>query len=66
VSTNLTWIKSSYSGSQGGNCVEIAALPGGGRAVRDSKNPQRPALLFTVPEWEAFVASLRGSETSEC
>ena len=37
--SDLKWIKSSYSGGQSTNCVEIAALPNGGRAVRDSKNP---------------------------
>jgi len=43
-----TWRKSSYSSDQGGNCVEVADLNGGGRAVRDSKNPTGPALTFTA------------------
>jgi Domain of unknown function (DUF397) len=59
VSSNLTWVKSSYSGGQGGNCVEVAVLPGGGRAVRDSKNPHQPALTFTPAEWRAFTAGIR-------
>lgn len=29
-------------------------LPGGGVAIRDSKNPTRPALCYTAEEWEAF------------
>lgn len=60
MTSNLTWVKSSYSGGQGGNCVEVATLPGGGRAVRDSKDPQRPALRFTAAEWGAFTASVCG------
>jgi hypothetical protein len=39
---NLTWRKSSYSGSNGGDCVEIAVLSDDGRAVRDSKDPGGP------------------------
>ncbi len=49
------WQKSSYSGDQG-NCVEVAALPDGGRAVRDSKDPDGPVLRFTHEEWRAFLA----------
>ena len=37
--TSATWRKSSYSGGNGGNCVEVAVLAGGRRAVRDSKDP---------------------------
>jgi hypothetical protein len=63
VTSNLTWIKSSYSGGQGGNCVEVAVLPGGGRAVRDSKAPHGPALSFTPAEWAAFTATVRDGES---
>jgi hypothetical protein len=41
-----TWRKSTYSNGSGGNCVEVADLPDG-RAVRDSKHPQGPILVFT-------------------
>ncbi|RAY11838.1 DUF397 domain-containing protein [Actinomadura craniellae] len=53
------WRKSSRSGS-GDQCVEVAALPSGPRAVRDSKDPHGAVLLFTGAEWRAFVGSLRG------
>ncbi|MEV0345316.1 DUF397 domain-containing protein [Nonomuraea sp. NPDC050680] len=43
-----TWRKSSRSGSNGGNCLEIAELPGGHRGVRDSKNP--PAWRRSSPQ----------------
>jgi hypothetical protein len=53
------WHKSSYS-SQDGNCVEVATNLGGIVAVRDSKDPQGPALIFRADEWEAFTAGVRG------
>jgi len=49
------WFKSTFSGDSGGNCVEVAVLAGG-VAVRDSKDPAGPALIFTVAEWLAFLA----------
>ena len=42
------WRKSSWSGPTGGNCVESAALPGGTVAVRNSRHPGGPALIFTA------------------
>ena len=57
-----TWRKSSYSGGNGGNCVEVAALPSGAMAVRDSKDPGGPVLRFTAAEWSAFVAGARDGE----
>lgn len=50
------WFKSSYSDNQGGNCVEGARLADGVMAVRDSKDPHGPALLFTADAWRAFVS----------
>lgn len=57
----LEWVKSSYSGNNG-DCVEVAVLPGGGRALRDSKHPGGPALTFTADEFSAFV---RGTANGE-
>lgn len=51
---DLTWHKSSYSSSNG-QCVEVAAV-GADIAVRDSKNPDGPVLVFGAEEWRAFVA----------
>jgi Domain of unknown function (DUF397) len=59
MSENLIWAKSSYSGSEGGQCVEIAALSNGGRAVRDSKDPDGPVLRFTADEWRTFVRGVK-------
>ena len=50
----LTWRKSSYSGSEGGQCVEVAASSGTVH-VRDSKDKTGPVLSFTADEWAAFV-----------
>jgi hypothetical protein len=54
------WRKSSYS-ANGGNCVEVASLPGV-VAVRDSKNPDGPRLAVTGNAWSAFVAGIRHGE----
>ena len=56
---NVTWRKSSYSGSNGGDCVEVAVLPGRNLAVRDSKDPDGPRLTFTPAEWRTFTAALK-------
>jgi hypothetical protein len=58
----LAWRKSSYSTGNGGNCVEVAVLPDGGRAVRHSKHPDGTVLWFTPAEWTAFLAGARHGE----
>ncbi|MGA9312660.1 MAG: DUF397 domain-containing protein [Pseudonocardiaceae bacterium] len=55
------WRKSSYSGTAG-NCVEVADLGRGVRAVRDSKDPTASALIFTAGEWIAFTTGIRAGE----
>lgn len=57
------WRKSTYSGSNGGNCVEVARNMPGTVAVRDSKDPGGPALVFTPREWQAFTAAVRAGRT---
>lgn len=56
---NVTWRKSSYTGSNGGNCVEVAELPDDRLAVRDSKDPDGPKLTFTRDEWRTFTAAVK-------
>ncbi|WP_344046899.1 DUF397 domain-containing protein [Streptomyces thermoalcalitolerans] len=58
-SAHLTWFKSSYSGNEGGACLEVAAAPGAVH-VRDSKDPARGRLSFRRREWDAFVRFASG------
>jgi hypothetical protein len=53
-----TWRKSSYSDGSGADCVEVADNLPGTVPVRDSKNPQGPALVFPTRAWALFVNSL--------
>ena len=53
------WRKSSLSGDNG--CVEVAFVKDG-VAVRDSKEPAGPVLMFTDAEWEAFIRGVHGGE----
>lgn len=58
--TAATWQKSSRSTTKG-SCVEVADLDAH-CAVRDSKNPTGPALMFTAAEWSAFTAGVCAGE----
>src|SRR5947209_79221 len=53
------WCKSSHSGTHGGNCVEVARTLPAAVAVRDSKDPDGPKLIFTPADWAAFTQALR-------
>ncbi|UKY50734.1 DUF397 domain-containing protein [Streptomyces inhibens] len=58
---SLTWFKSSYSGGEGNECVEVANLHNQGRiAVRDSKDLQGPVLAFPAGTFAAFIDEVRG------
>jgi hypothetical protein len=57
----VQWRKSQASNSSG-NCVEVAALPGGDIAVRNSRHPSGPALVYTRAEVAAFLAGVRNGE----
>ena len=51
------WRKSSYSGSNGGECVEVAAA--GAVLVRDTTDRTGPVLTFTADAWRAFTATIK-------
>lgn len=53
------WVKSSHSGPTGGNCVEAAAAGGRRVAVRDSRQPSGPVLVFPAGEWAAFLSGAK-------
>ncbi|RSN16135.1 DUF397 domain-containing protein [Nonomuraea sp. WAC 01424] len=59
--TQVAWRKSRYSNSQG-NCVELAKLPDGGIAVRNSRFPDGPALIYTRDEIRALVLGAKDGE----
>ena len=60
--STLSWRKSSYSGSSGGQCVEVAAS---GRVfVRDSKNPDRGHLGFSAQTWREFAARIKSDSAA--
>ncbi|WP_344567849.1 DUF397 domain-containing protein [Streptomyces axinellae] len=53
------WRKSSYSGGNNGECLEVSDGHAIGVPVRDSKDPHGPALVFGVAAWASFVNALR-------
>jgi hypothetical protein len=71
--TKVSWRKASYSGNDGGGCVEVSAthdtvsVPHKADEhllylVRDSKDPGGPRLAFTTSEWDAFIAGVKDGE----
>lgn len=59
--TFASWRKSSFS-NPSGNCVEVADLPGDAVAVRNSRHPSGPALVYTRAEIAAFIAGAKNGE----
>jgi hypothetical protein len=57
--TRADWRKSSYSSANGGQCVEVARNLPGAVAVRDSKDPDGPKLMFSPAVWRAFTAAVQ-------
>ena len=58
---SVEWRKSRFS-NPSGNCVEVAALPDGSVAMRNSRDAAGPALVYTRAEIAAFVAGVRNGE----
>ncbi|GAB2520792.1 DUF397 domain-containing protein [Nocardiopsis aegyptia] len=58
--TELSWHKSSYSGGNGGDCVEVAE--GATTAVRDTQNRDLGHLMFPGSEWTALLGTVRAAE----
>jgi len=59
AATLTGWRKSSYSGNEGGSCVEVIDNHPDGIPVRDSKDPHGPALLFPTTAWATFIADIK-------
>ena len=56
----LNWFKSSYSGGEGGECLEVAVTPDTIH-LRDSKHPTGPHLTLSPTAWSAFVSPYCGN-----
>ncbi|MFJ4281908.1 DUF397 domain-containing protein [Streptomyces massasporeus] len=59
--TPLVWIKSSYSGNDGPDCVEVAISAQPTIHIRDSKNRDGARLAFTAEAWSDFLEFTAGS-----
>ncbi len=59
--SDVAWRKSRHSNSQG-TCVELAILPGGAVAVRNSRHSDSPALIYTPAEMDAFIRGAKDGE----
>ncbi len=58
----LEWRTSTYSGGNGGSCVEVASLRDGCTALRDTKNRTLPAHRYPADAWTAFLAGVRAGD----
>ncbi|MGD9530400.1 DUF397 domain-containing protein [Pseudonocardia sp.] len=59
---DIRWFKSSFSSGNANGCVEVAFLPDGRVAVRDTKNRELAPHHYTPAEWDAFLAGVRAGE----
>jgi hypothetical protein len=59
--SRAAWRKSTFS-NNGGNCVEVASLADGSKAVRDSKDRRKAPHVYTPDEWDAFVKGVKAGE----
>lgn len=62
---DFIWVKSSYSDANGGECIEFSRAlteAHGLVPVRDSKDPDGPALVFPAGGWSSFITAVKGGE----
>jgi len=60
--SGVTWRKSTYSNGTGGNCVEVACLPRGAHAMRDSKNPDGDVIILGRDAWASLIRDLKAGQ----
>jgi len=63
-SESTRWVKSSYSGPTGGNCVEVACLGNRKVAIRDSWIPAGQTLEFTARQWHDFISGAKDGKSA--
>lgn len=61
MSSELAWLKSSYSNSEGGACVEVAAPHPDTIHIRDSKLGSGPEVRVTAATWTEFISHIAGA-----
>ncbi len=61
--TTVAWRTSSYSGDNGGTCVEVGTF-GPAVAIRDSNHPDGPQLAFTADTWKTFTEQLKAAASA--
>ncbi|MFH8563899.1 DUF397 domain-containing protein [Streptomyces sp. NPDC017988] len=59
------WRKSTYSGNEGGSCVEVLDGHPSGVPVRDSKAPHGPALVFPMAGWSSFITAIKSGHLTD-
>ncbi|WP_433224650.1 DUF397 domain-containing protein [Microtetraspora malaysiensis] len=57
-----SWRKATKSGSNGGDCIEVAPLPGGRVAIRDTESPGQAPFVVTASVWDAFIDGAKRGE----
>lgn len=62
AATQRGWRKSSYSGPEGGSCIEVLDGHKSGVPVRDSKDPHGPALVFPAADWSSFISAVKNGD----
>lgn len=63
VLEGLRWFKSSYSpGGDAGGCVEVAHLPNGGMAIRDTKDRDGGVQQYSPDEWKPFIEGAKAGD----
>ncbi|MET8286052.1 DUF397 domain-containing protein [Streptomyces sp. NPDC005132] len=61
----VSWRRSSYSNSDGGQCVEVSDDFATVVPVRDSKVLNGPVLVFPTAGWASFILAIRGQQLSD-
>jgi hypothetical protein len=59
--SSTCFVKSSFSGPSGANCIEVARLTDGSRAVRDSKDRDGGVQIYDASQWAEFIDAIRSS-----